>query len=147
MRSQCARISGSRAGRLARIGNAVVGRLRVALKSGPPLLLIGASPSMRAAQTPTRGAALRAVDVTEVETPFFADAPVATAELTIHVVDEGTLLPVLEENPHDAGATRYDRGHHFDHGSDTPLFVRRVLHTITEPQEEPLLSVEQRRHP
>ena len=85
--------------------------------------------------------------MTEVETPLFADAPVAAAELTVHVVDEGALLAVFEEVSHDAGATWYDRGHHLDHGPDTPLLVLSVLHAITEPQEEPLLSVEQRRHP
>jgi hypothetical protein len=73
------------------------------------------------------------VNVTEVETPFLADASVATAELAIHVVDEGPLLSVLEEDPHDAGATRHYRGHHLDHGSDAPLLVPSVLHAITEP--------------
>ncbi len=97
---------------------------------------------MRAAQSPTRGTARGAVHVTEVEVPLFADTPVTAAELAIHVVDEGPLLPVLEENSHDAGSTRDDRGHDFDHGADTPLFIGRVLHAITEAQEESFLSVE-----
>jgi hypothetical protein len=88
---------------------------------------------MRAAQPPTSGTALGPVDVTEVEAPFLADASVAATELTIHVVEEGPLLSVLKEDPHDAGATRHDRGHHLDHRSDAPLFVPSVLHAITEP--------------
>ena len=79
---------------------------------------------------------------TEVEAPLFADTPVTAAELTIHVVDEGPLFAVFEENSHDAGSTRDDRGHDLDHGTDTPLFVCRVLHAVSEAQEESFLSVE-----
>ena len=46
--------------------------------------------------------------VTEVEVPLFPHASVAATQLAIHVVDEGALLAVFEENSHDAGATRDD---------------------------------------
>src|SRR5262245_14944175 len=111
MRSQWARTSGSRAGRLARMGNDVAGRFRVPLKSGPPLLLIGASPSMRAAQSSTRIAARSAVNPAEIETPFLADAAVTAAQVAVHVVDERALFAVLEEDADDTGAAGDDRGH------------------------------------
>jgi hypothetical protein len=80
--------------------------------------------------------------LTEAETPLFLEAAVTTAELVVHVVDEGSLLAVFEEDPHDAGSARDDRGHDLDHGADTPFFVVRVQHTVSQTKKEPFLVVE-----
>ena len=73
------------------------------------------------------------MDLTEVEAPFFADAPVAAAELTVHVVDEGPLSAVFEEDAHDAGPAGHDRGHHLDDGPASPLIVFRMQDAVAEP--------------
>ena len=80
--------------------------------------------------------------VTEVESPLFADAAVAAAQLVIHVVHEGPLLTVFEENAHDAGSARHDRRHHLDHRSDPPLLVIRVLDAIAELEKKAFLFIE-----
>ena len=80
--------------------------------------------------------------VTEVEVPCLPHTPVAATQLAIHVVDEGALLAVFEENSHDAGATRDDRGHHLDRGSYAPLLVGRMKNAVAEAKKEPFLSVE-----
>ena len=80
--------------------------------------------------------------VTEVDVPLLPHAPVAATQLAIHVVDEGPLLAVFEENSHDAGATRDDRGHHLDHSPYAPLLVGRMQNAVAEAKKEPFLSVE-----
>ena len=80
--------------------------------------------------------------VSDVEVPFLPHASVAATQLAIHVVDEGALLAVFEENSHDAGATRDDRGHHLDRGPYAPLLVGRMKNAVTEATKEPFLAVE-----
>ena len=80
--------------------------------------------------------------VTEVELPFLPHPAVAAAELAIHVVDEGPLLAVLEEDPRDAGSAGYDRGHDFDHRAETPLLVRRMRYAVAQAQEQPFPFVQ-----
>lgn len=80
--------------------------------------------------------------VSAVEVPLFPHAPVAATQLAIHVVDEGALLAVFEENSHDPGATRDDRGHHLDRGPYAPLLVGRMKNAVAEAKKEPFLAVE-----
>ena len=80
--------------------------------------------------------------VPEVEVPFLADAAIAAAQLAIHVVDEGALSTVFEEDSHDAGSTRHDRGHDLDYRTDAPLLVARMEHAITQTEKEPFLFIE-----
>jgi hypothetical protein len=80
--------------------------------------------------------------VTEVEVPRFPHASVPATQLAINVVYEGALLAGFEENSHDAGATRDDRGHHLDRGPYAPLLVGRMKNAIAEAKKEPFLAVE-----
>jgi hypothetical protein len=79
---------------------------------------------------------------TETDAPLLTQAAVTTAELVVHVVDERPLSPVFEEDSHDAGSARYDRGHDLDYGAEAPLFVVRVEYAVSQTKKEPFLVVE-----